>query len=419
MTILCLLLLAPTMTLDDAVAAAVKLDVRDRSANVQVELAERSQSRAFWQIFGPRAAGTVAGTFQQEIAFQGFVVQPAEQLTFGGQLTVPIYAHEVWGRRDQAKYTVEQNQATRTRTREQTAMDTIAAYYEVLKADRRVDLARSQVERAQAQVDLANARVKAGAALRTALLQAQIDLDRYQRQVADTQGQQYVAREQLSRLTGAPMDVGVVEPGPQQPGAGGPVDALTAAFSARPDLRAAERGISAAQADVDATRARLYPTLAGNISYTHYEPQSVFVLGDVWRGVITLTIPLLQGGTEYLDIRDRESNLSLAEINRDSVRLQIRNDVARAWTQWETARRNAELSEHQLAFAKENHQLVVSQFKGGTATSTDVTVAQSSLAEAEINFVIARYDREIAAAGVRFQTGNLLIGADRAAATAR
>jgi hypothetical protein len=33
--------------------------------------------------------------------------------------------------------------------------------------------------------------------------------------------------------------------------------------------------------------------------------------------------------------------------------------------------------------------------------------------------VIARYDREVAAAGVRFQTGALVNAADRPAATAR
>lgn len=419
MTTLCLLFLAPTLTLDDAVAAAIRLDVRNRSANVQLEQAERAGSRALYGIFGPRAAATAAETFQQEIAFQGFVVQPDKQFTVGGQLTVPIYSHEIWGRRDQARLGVEQQQATRGRTREQIAMDTVTAYYEVLKADRRIDLARTQVERAQAQVDLAKARVNAGAALKTALLQAQIDLDRYQRGVADAQGQQYVARDVLSRLTGAPVDVSVAEPAAQQPGVAGSEQALAAAFQARADLRAAERAITAAQADVDATRARLYPTVAGNVSYTHYEPSSLFALPDVWRGVITLTVPLLQSGTEYLDVKDRESALSLAEINRESLRLQIRNDVTRAWTQWETARRQADLSDHQLVFAKENQQLVTSQFKGGTATSTDVTVAQAALAEAELNAVLARYDREIAAAGVRFQTGNLISGADRSAATAR
>ena len=143
------------------------------------------------------------------------------------------------------------------------------------------------------------------------------------------------------------------------------------------------------------------------------------MLPDVWRGIVTLTIPLLQSGNEYLDIRDRESTLSLAEINKDGLLLNLRNDVTRAWAAWETARRAAELTEHQLGFAQENQRLVVNQFRGGTATSTDVTVAQATLNEAEINFVIARYDREVAAAAVRFQTGTLITTRDERGATAR
>jgi outer membrane protein len=397
------------MTLDDAIAAAIRIDPRDRAANVQVEQTERNETRALTTIFGPRVAATVSGTFQQEISFEGIgVVQPNTQWTFGGQLTQPLYAHEYWGRSAQAKYSTQQTKDTRSRTREQIAIDTISAYYEVLKADRRVDVARAAVERAQAQVDLAKARVSAGAALKTALLQAQIDLDRFQRQVADAQGLQQVARDVLSRLTGAPIDVGIVEPPAQQTGVSDVASAIASAEATRSDVRAANKAIAAAQEDVKATRARLYPTLLGTFNYTHYEPSSLFVLPDVYRGIVTLTIPLLQSGTEYLDIKDRESSVSLAEINKDSLILQLRNDVTRAWTAWETARRNAELSDHQLGFAQENQKLVVSQFKGGTATSTDVTVAQATLNEAEINDVIARYDREIAAAAVRFQTGTLL-----------
>jgi len=409
MTILCLLFLAPQMTLDDAIAAAIRIDVRNRAANVQVTETERNETRVATTIFGPRVSATAQGTFQQEIAFMGVgVVQPNVQWTFGAQLTQPLYAHEYWGRHAQAKDTTEQSVLTRTRTREQIAMDTISAYYEVLKADRRVDIARASVERAQAQVDLAKARVQAGAALKTALLQAQIDLDRYQREIANAQGLQQVARDVLSRLTGAPIEVGVVEPPAQQTGAGSVTQAIASAETSRSDVRAANKAIAAAQEDVKATRARLYPTLLGSFSYTHYEPSSLFVLPDVWRGIVTLTIPFLQSGTEYLDIKDRESNVSLAEINKEGLLLQLRNDITRAWTVWETARRNAELSDHQLGFAQENQKLVVSQFRGGTATSTDVTVAQATLNEAEINDVIARYDREVAAAAVRFQTGTLL-----------
>src|SRR5215470_16766986 len=118
MTILYLVLLSPSMSLDDAIAAAIRIDVRNRAANVQVEQTERGETRAVTTIFGPRAAATATGTFQQEIAFMNQVIQPNVQGTFGGQITVPLYAHEYWGRRDQAKYSTDQSIDTRSRTRE-------------------------------------------------------------------------------------------------------------------------------------------------------------------------------------------------------------------------------------------------------------------------------------------------------------
>jgi outer membrane protein len=404
--------LVESMTLDEAIHRALVRDERARTADVQVAQAERGGARAA-TLYGPQASGFGNITFQPEQEFESSpgvisVVTPRPQYQVGGNLTQPLYTHEYWGRRAAARYTLQQTDAQRGRTREQVVIDTLTAYYEVLKTDRRVELAQAAVERSRAQVELAKARHGAGAALKTALLQAQIDLDRYSRQVLDAKGNQRVARDVLARLTGAGVGVRVSEPGAQEPGAPNVDEAIATAESARADLRAAQKSIEAAQADRDATKARLYPHLDGTGSYLHTNPTTIFQPDpNYWRVVVTLTVPLFQGGHEYLDVRDKESALTTAELTRDQLRKQIRNDVTRAWVAWEVARRQVDLLEEQRGFAQENFQLVTSQFKGGTATSTDVTVAQSTLTEAEVNLTIARYDREVAAAEVRFQSGSL------------
>jgi outer membrane protein len=399
------------MTLDEAIERALRRDERARTAVVQRAQAERAAGRAL-TIMGPTARLFGTLQFQNEIvlSFSGVppqTIQPGRVELLGGEITQPLYVHEVWGRRESGKQVAAQSEAQLGRTREQVAVDTLGEYYDALKADRRVDLARTAVERAAAQVALAKARVAAGSAMRTALLQAEIDLDRYNRQVLDAEGTKRVARERLSVETGAPLEVALAEPGPQAAGAAALDQAVASAWQTRADARAADRAVAAAEADVAAARAHLYPSLVGSAAYTHNEPQALFTTPDAWRALITLSVPLLQNGSEYYDLRDKHSALSVAELNREALRKQIHVDVTRAYVAYETALRQVEVLERQLGFARENQALVIAQFRGGTANSTDVTVAQATLAEAELNVAVARYDREVAAAGVRFATGEL------------
>jgi outer membrane protein TolC len=403
------------LTLEQAIERAQRRDERIGMADLQVTLAQHNRTRAL-TVLGPQASllGTIL--FQPEQSFtttvdpsqppQNFVVTPSPQYQFVAQINQPLYVQEYFGRRESGTRATEQATALGHRTREQVAMDTTTAYYEVLKDDRRVLLARTSVDRANAQVVLARARVQAGAALKTALLQAQIDLDRYNRQVLDADGTRRVARDLLARLTGAALEVQLADPALQQPGVGDLEGAVALAEKGRSDLRAAQKAVEAADADLSATRARLYPYLSVGGTYIYTSPTTIFQpRADIWRVVLTATVPLFQSGREYLDVRDKESALGNAELGRDQLRKQIRNEVTRAWVTFETARRQVEVGERQVSFARENHVLVVNQFRGGTATSTDVTVAQAALNEAELNLVVAQYDREVAAAAVRFATG--------------
>lgn len=81
----------------------------------------------------------------------------------------------------------------------------------------------------------------------------------------------------------------------------------------RPDIRAAEYRLRAANANIGAARAAFFPriTLTANAGYLNSDLDGLFSVGNkVWSFVPQLQVPLFDGG------RNR-ANLKLAEVRRD------------------------------------------------------------------------------------------------------
>jgi outer membrane protein len=285
-------------------------------------------------------------------------------------------------------------------------LEVATAYFDALRADARREIARGALERARAQRELAQARIKAGAELRTAFLQAELDVARAERQILDADAQARLAREILAVLCGTSAEVALAQPGPQ----GAPADlksALAEAEAARADVMDAQKSLEAAELDLGATRRRLWPNLGLVAQASNTQPASLFSDTFNWSAVLTLTVPLYQGGGEYLDIQDKESAITVARHTLEQRRKKVRDEVLRAYTALDTARRQVEIIERQVLVARENHGLVSAQFKAGAVRPTDVTLAQIELANAEDQRVVAAFDREVAAVTLRAAMGAL------------
>lgn len=323
----------------------------------------------------------------------------------GGQLSA-VYTPEYWLRRDAVKSQIAQVQAQAGRLKDVVMLEVASAYLDALRAQARVELARAALERARTQRDLAQKLVKAGTQLKTATLQAELDVVRAERQILDAEAQVLVARDALSRLCGTPADVGLARPG-AQPAPADLRSAVDGAVAARSDVVEAQRAVEAAELDLGATRRRLWPTLALSAQASNQQPSQLFAPTFNWNAMLTLTVPLYQGGGEYLDIADKESQIVIAKHEVERRRKQVRDEVVRAFTALETSRRAVEILERQVAVARENYDLVASQFRAGAVRPTDVTLAQLELASGEDQLVVAAFDRELAAVALRAAMGKL------------
>lgn len=161
----------------------------------------------------------------------------------------------------------------------------------------------------------------------------------------------------------------------------------------RPDIRASERQLAAATADIGVATADLYPkfSLTGALqlasrSLTHLlETDSITA-----NGAGRLSLPLIGGGASRATVRLREAQANEALLAYQSTVLGALRDVEDALTRLAADRRRAESLRTSLQAARDASETMQVRYRHGLVAYTDVLTArqtalsvQDGLAQAE------------------------------------
>jgi outer membrane protein TolC len=378
-----------SMTLADAYTLALKTNERVAIARAGVTEAE-IRARETWNQVTPTIDASAQVMAQREITIGMQVFQPGRQLIAGARLQQPVLRKGFFASRDAA----EQHRAGATsalaREREQLARDVADVYLGVLRTRALRELARAAVDRTVALREHTAGRVKAGGALRTAELLAQLEVQRAQRQYLNTLRDVGVAQAAFTRVIGRepPLQLAAL-PIPAVP------DRAKAGERSqkRADLQSLQRRVAETAARREsAVGQRWWPTFDVEASVQYYSPEVLNNAVD-WRVIGVLTIPILRGGSEYTNLALRANEARIAALELEAQKRLVTDEVDVAGVELGTAEETAKLADTQLKTAREHYALVEKQFKLGAITFLEVTNAESVLAEAESANELARSER--------------------------
>lgn len=190
------------------------------------------------------------------------------------------------------------------------------AYLNQIALDERLALGRSTLASRQRELDLVSQRQAIGVSSALELAQAQTSVETAAADMAALERTRAQTDNSLRLLLGGdpagdlPAPLPLARQGLDQPlPAGLPSDLLVR----RPDIRAAEYRLRAANANIGAARAAFFPrlTLTASAGYVSNDLDGLFnATNQAWSFVPQLQVPLFDGG------RNR-ANLALAEVRRD------------------------------------------------------------------------------------------------------
>lgn len=239
---------------------------------------------------------------------------------YGVQVGMASYELDVFGRvRSLEAAAMERYLATEEASLSAhiTLVSEVANAYLTLMADHEKLRISEQAEADQQRaVSLVRNRYRNGLGTELAVRQAEIALETARAYRAQNARLVAQGRHALSVVTGAPLPLLIS----RQIGdpmvttlAEVPAGLPSSVLVQRPDVRAAERNLRAANADIGAARAAFYPsiTLTGGIGTASSDLSGLFDGGSgAWSFSPAITLPIFTGGRN-------QANLEVAEVRRD------------------------------------------------------------------------------------------------------
>ena len=305
---------------------------------------------------------------------------------------------DLWGRiRRQVEASTEQARASaadleNTRLSIQTELATDYLQLRIVDAAERV--LEDTVAAYQRSVTLTENRYNAGVAARADVVQAQTQLFSAQASLIDVRVSRAQLEHAVAILTGRPpanVSVGVTTAMPLLPDI--PVTMPSELLERRPDVAAAERRMAAANAQIGAATAAMFPTisLSGSAGYAGTSLGKLFSAPALfWSIGSSLAEPLFDAG---LRLAQREEAIAAYDASVATYRQTVLGafrDVEDNLAALRILADEATVQDQALAAARRSLELTTNQYRAGLVGFLNVVVAQAQALTAERNAIDLR-----------------------------
>lgn len=325
-----------------------------------------------------------------------------EQLLFdGGRTRSSIRAASL--QRDMARSTTDEVSAG-------TVVAVTQAYGRVLTA--RAARRATEAGGAAAQDDLTRVRQRrdAGMATEADVLSLAVHASDLQQRRIQADGDAAIARAELNRLMGAPVDRDYDVSDPLEVLATDPAASFAAllneAASRRPELRRAAQAEALSDALRSQTRAAALPQVAAQaaveVSGTRFNDRaSAWIVGGQLRWSFSV------GGAERARMKAAAEASSRAHLEREEARAAVEVEILSAQRRLESARARQAVGLASVDQARESQRIVRNRFEAGLATVTDVLRASTAVLDADAQRTAALVDALISRAALDRAVGRL------------
>lgn len=310
-----------------------------------------------------------------------------------------------------AKFALEAREIETRRARNRSSLEFILAYYDLLEADKLLQVAAGEVKQYEAHLHDANVRYQAGAATRNDVLQAEVTLaDSRQRYlVAENNRSLRASRinSLLLRSLNEPVQAAEVTK------TAAPAITLETAWAAAeaesPEIQVIDANIRAKGKNIESVQAEYFPTFFLSGGYQYQENENM-VYPRNWSVIAGMNFTLFSGGATGSRVHIAKSELTSLRITRDKIVDAVRLDVKAAHLNLISAAQQIDVTRAAVEQAEENLRLRRLRYTEGVGTDTEVLDAVTLLTASHTGTWRAQYQFERAEAALLYSMGRDLTG---------
>lgn len=388
------------LTLPDLYAKAMSHAERIKIAEEQVKISQAGRDKAQSALL-PRLSGGGAVTrfSQDKRTAAGVLIQPES----AGNWNLRLEQSLSLGGREFTSLNLSEENIARSKEdlramREEYLLMVSQSYFEVLRAQKSLEIAGTNLERLKKHRGAAEKRLRLGEITKTGLLRVDGELSGAQSDFIRATNALEMSRQYLIRLVGVNADFKLKEP----PSAGEGLPALETirerALSERAELRSVDRQKRIAQDQIKLAKSLSWPNVNLSVGYAGADqyPVSVTLNRESIFGSVGISIPIFDGGLRKAEVTEAQLKQQQIDFAAKDLQKAILVEVEGVYLEIVTHRGMLKYHQDQLAFARDNHHAVTRQFEFGLASALDVIDANAVLVASERKLAETHYNYQYA-----------------------
>jgi outer membrane protein len=346
----------------------------------------------------PVIDGDVTGTRLKTVASQGR--SAVTQSVFSPSLSLSYLLFDFGGRSGTvgaARNSLIAANYTHNAILQDVALQIQTAYFQYVANRALLQAQRTTEREARTSLEAAEARRRVGVATIADVLQARTAASQAELAAETTAGDLQTSRGALALALGLPANLpyDIDSTAGQMPVSvlADSVDALIArAMEARPDLAAARADYEASRSGISVARASRLPSLqvngTGGRTYTTTLPNG----GNNYTVSLGLRIPIFAGFSRIYDQREATALADAAQARASQLGQQVVFQVFSSYHSLQTAARRVGTTNDLIASAEQSNEVALARYRSGVGSVLDLLSAQSALADARAQQVLARLE---------------------------
>ena len=273
-------------------------------------------------------------------------------------------------------------------------LETAQTYYNVLLAERSVEVLSNSASYQDALVQDQRNRMQAGIAQPLDVAQSEAQAAATHAQLITSEDNVKTNRAMLAFLTNANVANAKLVDRLEVPDAVPAQDqAVRTAENERLDIRAAAEQVRVRERNLQAAIGEYYPSISLDLNY--YLHRDSFPTNVEWAGLITATIPIFSAGEIRADVRNAMSLLRTAVYTEWQLIRQVRENVQIDWENLQASRRRIAELRTEVAASQEALRQARQRYTVGLAINLDVLNATTQLLSSQLNLAQESFNYKV------------------------
>lgn len=310
-----------------------------------------------------------------------------------------------------SEYGIDVADLTMEATKQNVRYQTTAAYYSILQNRNLIQVRQEAVDTLAAHLKNVNAQYTVGTVAKSDLLRSQVELANAQQNLINAQNDYDISVAAFNNIVGLPTNT-IVNASEELTYTKYELSlpACTEyALYHRPDGLAADRGVKAAEAQMNAAKSGWQPSLTAQVSRNlggdgPFKTNGSVDNNSTTYGVVA-TWNIFDNGITEAQVAQKKAALKKAQQEALAMDEQIQLEVQTALLSLQAAEKNIQTTKVAVDKAQEDYKIAQVRYSAGVGTNLDVMDAEQALITAQTTYITALYNYNTSKASLDLAMG--------------